>query len=254
MLSFKIYFITGANRGIGLQLVTQLLGKPNVKVVATARKPEAALELKELASKYQGCLAVVPLDASDQKSIEALPSHINKTFAGEEGIDVYIANAAIADSYYKVLDTPRQTIIDHFNVNVLGSIETLKVVKPFLDKRNSARQIIFISSGAGSVGGYIPLPVAGYGNSKASINYFTRALASELDGEGYTVVAIHPGVVSTDMGNYGITEAAKNGMDMKTFGVITPAESASAQLKVFDNLDKSKSSKFFSYTGDELPW
>ena len=67
----SVFIVTGGNRGLGLEHVKQFLEKSKVKVVATARQPEKADDLQDLAKQYHDRLTIVKLDNGDEASIEA---------------------------------------------------------------------------------------------------------------------------------------------------------------------------------------
>ncbi|CAG85936.2 DEHA2C04598p [Debaryomyces hansenii CBS767] len=252
MTKQTVYFITGGNRGIGFNLVKELSERENNVVITTARKPEDATELNKLI-KSNSNVHVVKLDVSSKQS--------NLDAAGEvakiaEGIDVFISNAAIADSYKTVLETDEELWTSHWKTNVLGSIFSYQAFYPLLAKGND-KQIIFISSLVGSIGGFFDASVSAYGQSKAALNYTTKEISFELREQGFTVVAVHPGMVSTDMGNHGKSRILKSAPHLKDAIeglVINPETSASSLLSVIDKLSTDDNGKFISYDGSELPW
>lgn len=247
----KSYFISGANRGIGYFLVKELVeNEKDVLVFATARNPDEATELKELKSKH-GNIEILKLDVSSEESVKALDGQLKAVAV--DGIDVFISNAGIGDSYYTVKDAPRDVYLGHFITNTLGPVLLFQVLYPYLFKKET-RQIAFISSLAGSIGGYFPLSSSGYGASKAALNYVTKEISSELDKENFTVVAVHPGMVSTDMGKYGVSKFSDELKEVAKSLSITPEDSAQQQLKVFNGLTRESNGKFLSYTGEELVW
>ncbi len=253
--SGKVYFITGANRGIGYQLAKQLSeANPENVIIGTARDPSKATELKSLASSNPK-IHIVKLDVTSEESISELDSQLTKV--APQGIDTFIANAAISDSYQPVLETPKSNWLSHYTTNVLGPIEITKVVYPYLLKRET-RQLIYTSSLVGSLSGFFPLSTAAYGQSKSALDHTVLTLSFELKDQGFTVVAVHPGGVQTDMGNYGLPKLLKNHPEAGKLlmeGSISAEQSASDQIhKVYEKLTKESSGKFFNYDGSELPW
>ncbi|ODQ58916.1 hypothetical protein WICANDRAFT_63423 [Wickerhamomyces anomalus NRRL Y-366-8] len=253
--SAKVYFITGVNRGIGFQIVKQLSeANPENIIIGTARDPTKATELQSLASSNPN-IHILKLDVASEESIAALDAQLAPI--AKDGIDTFISNAAISDSYHPVLETPKSNWYAHYNTNVIGPIEVSKVLYPYLLKKET-RQLIYCSSLVGSLSGFFPISTAAYGQSKAALNHTVLTLSHELKDKGFTVVAVHPGNVSTDMGNYGMDTLSKNHPELGKKLVesyITPEASASYQIHdVFEKLTKESNGKFFNYDGSDYPW
>ncbi|KAK6199594.1 uncharacterized protein RJT21DRAFT_87476 [Scheffersomyces amazonensis] len=253
-MSGHTYFITGANRGIGFEITKYYsnLSKDN-KIVATARDPSKAAELKELAAK-NGNIEIIPLAIDNDESVAAIDSELTKI--GVDGIDIYVANAAISDSYYTVLDCPKDVWLNHYTVNSLAPILVLQKLHKYLLKKQT-RKIAFISSGIGSLTRFLPTPISAYGQSKAALNFSVIELSHELKPEGFNVVAITPGVVATGMGTYGrekILKASPEIADIIDSITITPEQSGTNVAKLIDNLKSEDNGKFFSYDGTEYPY
>lgn len=171
-------------------------------------------------------------------------------------IDVFISNAAIADSYKTVLEADEELWTSHWKTNVLGSIFLYQAFYPLIAKGNK-KQIIFVSSLAGSIGGFFDVSVSAYGQSKAALNYTTKEISFELREKGFTVVAVHAGMVSTDMGNHGKNSLIASAPHLKDVieGLgISPESSVSSLLSLVDKLSTDDNGKFISYDGSELPW
>jgi len=252
--SSKTYFITGTNRGIGFQLVSQLITKfPNSTILATVRDPSKESSLTKLASSNSN-IHIIKLDITSLDSIHALPTQLDQL--GIKGIDTVISNAAIADSYTTILETNPQVWLNHYTTNVLGPIELTKILYPYL-KLNKFKQIIFTSSVVGSLSAFFPVSTSAYGQSKAALNHTVLSLSNELGPEGFTVIAVHPGAVKTDMGNYGLGLMSKNHPEVGDWikeNSITVEKSAEEQINnVICKLD-GKNGKFLSYTGEEIPY
>lgn len=252
MTKQTVYFITGGNRGIGFNLVKQLSERKDNVVITTARKPEDATELNNLI-KANSNVHVVKLDVTSKQSNLDAVEEVEKLV---EGIDVFISNAAVSDSYKTVLETDEDVWTSHWKTNVLGSIFLYQAFYPLLTKGKD-KKIIFISSLAGSIGTFFDVSVSAYGQSKAALNYTTKEISFELREQGFTVVAVHPGMVSTDMGSYGKENILKSSPGLKDIVeamVITPETSALSLLSVFDKLSKDDNGKFIGYDGSELTW
>lgn len=252
MTKQTVYLITGGNRGIGFNYVKQISQRENSVVITTARKPEEATELNQLI-KSNPNVHVVELDVRSKQSNLNAATEVAKLV---DGIDVFISNAAIADSYKTVLEADEEVWTSHWRTNVLGTIFLYQAFYPLIAKGNK-KQIIFISSAGGSIGGFFETSISAYGQSKAALNYTAKEISFELRDEGFTVVAIHPGMVTTDMGIYGKENIIKSTPELKEAidsMVITPETSASSLLSVFDNLSPDDNGKFIGHDGSEIPW
>ncbi|RLV86996.1 hypothetical protein JA9_001153 [Meyerozyma sp. JA9] len=247
----KTYFLTGANRGIGLSMAKQLAQDPNVKLIATARNPSGATELQDLA-KTNAHVKVVQLDVSDENSIKKAVLEVAKL---TDSIDVFVNNGAIGQAFSPVLKTPKEQWVNHYNTNVVGPILLLQQIYPLI---KGDKKIIFISSLVGSLGTTLPISFSAYGQSKAALNYSIKDLGKEIGKEGYTVVAVHPGVVGTDMGQDAGRllgeEDPSAGAFFESAEVLTPDQSAESLIDLFKGLTQESNGKFFSYDKSELPW
>lgn len=254
-MSGKVYFITGASRGIGFELVKRLSDSQNT-VIACARNPDTSTQLNEFAKEHKN-VHIVKLDVSSKSSIEQLDSQLSKV--ASDGIDVFVSNAGIAtsESYSPVLSTDWDTWTDHLTTNTIGAVFAAKAVYPFLLQKQT-RQIFFISSLAGSLTGFLEqLSTSAYGASKSALNFAALSLASELKPEEFTVVAIHPGVVKTDLFDTVNANILKYHPEIKEWfetATINPEQSAEGLLEVFRSTTKDSNGKFIDYQGNEMPY
>ncbi|KAH3667938.1 hypothetical protein OGAPHI_001692 [Ogataea philodendri] len=212
------YFIAGASRGIGLELAKQLSDDQNNTVIASYRS--SAPELLELAKKSN--VSTVVLDVDDQSSIEKLPEQL-----GDIAIDVAIMNAGIARSFSPVANTPRHQWIDHFVTNAVGPAMVFQQIQSLVEKAPSPKAY-FVSTAAGSIQTSLPVSTSAYGASKAALNFIVRKLSEEVPK--ITFVALHPGMVATDMGMFAVDILSAGNDEIKSMleGVsITPELSAS---------------------------
>ncbi|CCH44629.1 3-oxoacyl-[acyl-carrier-protein] reductase [Wickerhamomyces ciferrii] len=253
-MSGKVYFISGANRGIGYDFAKQLSSISSNTVIATARDPASATDLQELA-KSNPKVHIVKLDVADEHSFEQLDDQLKNIAAN--GIDVLISNAGIAQSFQPLLETPKERLVNHFNVNAVGPILLVKALYKYLQK-SQTKHIAFISSLAGSINDFVPFSTSAYGQSKAALNYAIKEFSFELESEGFTVVALHPGVVSTDMNINAFQYFKENKPEvlelMKDYESLTPEESAKRLLKTITTLSKESNGKFFDENGKEVSY
>lgn len=246
------YLITGATRGIGLEFARQLSEDPENKVIASARNLNRAGKLEELADLKKN-LFIVELEVGNPESTDKLAKQLFKI---DSGIDVFIHNAGIAlpESAGLTINIGREVWLEQYKVNVLGPIEVFKAVYPLLIKRKT-RKVAFLSSVAGSLSEFVPLPFGAYGQSKAALNYTIKHIAVELQSESFTVLSTHPGLVKTDMGNDAVasfdkvlSEEAVNRLKSRA---ITAEQSVSGLLKVISKAKVEDSGKFFYHDESE---
>lgn len=231
--------ITGTNRGIGLELAKQYAEK-GWDVIATARNPDTASELKALAAKHAK-LKIEKLDVTDVKAIEALAAKYKGT-----AIDVVINNAGTLG------DVPKQTagtldqaeFLAILNANTFGALKVSEVFKPHL-AASQMKKVFAMTSGLGSSeltarrGGFLA-----YRASKAALNVSFRALAADWRADGIMVGIIAPGMVETDL-------LRASGFRGKG---ITTEESAAGMIKVIDAMTLETNGKALNYDGQPIPW
>jgi NAD(P)-dependent dehydrogenase (short-subunit alcohol dehydrogenase family) len=236
-------FITGANRGIGLEFARQYLSRGD-RVVATCRDPKSAKELTKLAKAHRDRLLIVPMDVSDEASIKSARDAI-KPHA--ESIDVLINNAGVYAVKVGKDGQPAEKLgdlkfDDALSVLRTNAVAPLLVAQSLMDllHEGEAPKIVNITSGYGSVssndGGF---PYY-YAASKAALNMFMRSLSGDPAARGLITILMSPGWVKTDMGTDAAPLAAK--------------ESVAGMIKVIDNLTGDDNSRFLNWKGEEQPW
>jgi NAD(P)-dependent dehydrogenase (short-subunit alcohol dehydrogenase family) len=226
--------ITGANRGIGLALATDLI-KGGYHVLAATRSPAKAAALKKLSGKS---LDIIELDVNSDGSVCAAASTVA---ALAPGLDVLVNNAALfpEEGDESIFDMKLEHFREAFETNVLGVIRVTRAFFPLLAKGSQPR-IVNISSGAGSVAGKDDHGYYAYSASKAALNMVTRAMAAEFRPKGICVVAMTPGWVKTEMGGPNAP--------------LTPEESARAIARTITTLTMEKTSLFIDRTGREVEY
>ncbi|KAG9334395.1 hypothetical protein JZ751_008144 [Albula glossodonta] len=243
--------ITGASRGLGLQMVKNLV-KSNerpARVIATARNPAAAKELQDLAKDCSG-LHIVTLDVVSQESIDTAVQEVT-SLVGEKGLNCLINNAAINIS--TDLETVNfEAMMKTFESNAVSPLMVTKAFLPLL--RSAAQQgsgmgihratVVNISSVLGSIelnwGPGATFRSHAYRTSKAALNMVTRCLASDLRSDGILCMSLHPGWVRTDMGG------PQADLDVE--------ESIESVLSVIAGLSEKDQGEFRNYLGKSLPW
>ena len=194
-----IALVTGANRGIGLEVVRQLAERGFTAVLGS-RDPERGRNAAEAlaADGLQGVEAR-RLDVDDPDSVRELARELDGEFGR---LDVLVNNAAILyDTWQSGVDADLEVVHRAFETNVFGAWRTTQACLPLL-RRSSHGRIVNVSSGAGSLSG-MGAGTPAYSVSKAALNALTRILAAELRGDGILVNAVCPGWVATDMGGPG---------------------------------------------------
>jgi NAD(P)-dependent dehydrogenase (short-subunit alcohol dehydrogenase family) len=197
-LNDTIAIVTGANRGIGLEVVRQL-AQLGVTVILGSR--ELSKGEQAAAPMIADGLKVLPrrLDVTDQKSIDALKDQVEAEFGR---LDILINNAAILyDSWQHGVDADLDVVRQAFETNTLGPWRMCKAFIPLLRRSKSGR-IVNVSSEAGSLASMRGGTPA-YSVSKAALNALTLTLAGELRDTGILVNSVCPGWVATDMGGAG---------------------------------------------------
>jgi NAD(P)-dependent dehydrogenase (short-subunit alcohol dehydrogenase family) len=193
-----IALVTGANRGIGLELVRQL-AVDGFTAVLGARDPDKGAAATE-ALRAQGLDVVsMRLDVADDDSVAALASELERELGA---LDVLVNNAAIHyDTWERGVDADLGVVHEAFETNVFGAWQTTQACLPLL-RRSRRGRIVNVSSQAGSLAS-MGAGAPAYSISKAALNALTRVLAAELRPDGILVNSVCPGWVATDMGGPG---------------------------------------------------
>jgi NAD(P)-dependent dehydrogenase (short-subunit alcohol dehydrogenase family) len=231
------YLVTGANRGLGLEFVRQLLARGD-SVAACCREPGKAAELKSLAKSGGEQLKVYALDVTDPDAIAKLPSQLEKEGAK---IDVLINNAGVAAEHEDLGGFEAETMQRVLLINSIAPMLVTQAMIPILEKSGNSPKVICITSGLGSITQAEGLMYGlSYGMSKAALNMGVKKLSSELKGRGIAILALHPGWVQTDMGGAGAP--------------LKPPESIRGMLEVIDKLSVQQTGRFVDYSGKQVPW
>ncbi len=187
----RVALVTGANRGIGLEVCRQL-ARRGARVFLGARdhsKGEAE------ARRIGGDVSAVALDVDDPDAPFRLAAAIGP-------VDVLINNAGVHyDTWEAALNADWRIVREAFETNLFGAWRMAQAFAPEMRARGWGR-IVNVSSGAGSLAS-MGAGTPAYATSKAALNALTRVLAGELAGSGVLVNAVCPGWVATDMGGAG---------------------------------------------------
>jgi NAD(P)-dependent dehydrogenase (short-subunit alcohol dehydrogenase family) len=223
--------ITGANRGIGFELVKQYAGD-GARVFACCRSPESAGALQSFAAKAGGGrVAIHPLDVTDPAEMIALKQQLGST-----PIDILINNAGISDGHETGVDYEIWEKV--FRVNSIAPYRVATTFRANL-AASSEKKLATISSQLGSIAENTGGRTA-YRSSKAAVNQVMKGLAVEYRAYGITVIILHPGWVRTDMGG--------------PQAPVSAGDSARGLKRVIAAATLETTGKFIDYQGKELPW
>ncbi len=224
--------ITGANRGIGLELVRQYLSRGD-SIHAGVRTPERSGELAALAESSRGRLRIHACDVVSEESVRAFAAAVS------EPVDLLINNAGVRSRPDGLREFDAEDVTRTFQVNAVGALRVAGALLPMLRRARGAK-IANISSGLGSIADNSWGGAYGYRMSKAALNMASRSLAHDLREEAIIAVALSPGWVQTDMGG---SEAP------------TPvSESAAGLIGLIDRLTLEESGGFFGFRGERIAW
>jgi len=223
----KTILITGANRGLGLELARQYTAT-GWQVIGTARTLASAEELRGLG------VQVMQLDVTDQESVDRLALELH-----DRSIDVLINNAGIQRMAWTVPEINFDDVEQSLAVNTVGPMRVTHALLPLL-QRGQLKKIINITSNLGSINDNTNGGFYGYRESKAALNMFSRSLAAELKPSGFICIALHPGWVQTDMGG-------------PNAPLLAP-EAVQGMRRVIDNLTPEDNGTFWTYAGEQMAW
>lgn len=223
--------ITGAGRGIGLELARQHV-EAGDRVIALVRNPAGAAKLADLAASSGGRLTVHAMDVADDASVRAGAAET----AGEP-VDVLYNVAGVAGPEGAELESADWDAWDEtFRIMVQGP---LRVLQAFLPRLGAGSKVINITSQLAAstwpYGGFYA-----YAGAKAALNRMMRSVATDLKERGVIVGLVHPGWVQTDMGGEGAD--------------ITPVESAAGIRKVAADWTLDTSGDFLKWNGEPHAW
>jgi NAD(P)-dependent dehydrogenase (short-subunit alcohol dehydrogenase family) len=243
IMSAQTWFISGASRGIGYELVKIASSNPNYTVFAGARNPSQATALQQLTTERSN-VHLVKHEAASTTDAAAVAKTIAEVSGG---LDVAIANAGIGTDWRKITEVDTDGLVEHLKVNSVGPLILFQRLYPLFLKRQT-RKFIAISSMAGSITNILPIPTSVYGSSKATLNFLTRAIHAENSGEGFIAFPIHPGMANTDGGS-----AVGKLFRMEKLPM-SPQESAQAVFHVVDTATSEQSGRFLNFDGTDLVW
>jgi NAD(P)-dependent dehydrogenase (short-subunit alcohol dehydrogenase family) len=225
------WVVSGASRGIGLELVRQLVARGE-RVTASVRNEAARDVLLASLAAQHARVETKLFDMRDSAAIDAAA----RTIAGP--IDVIVANAGVGGpSPQTPLEVDLEKALDVFSINTLGPLRLVCALLPHLNGANP--RIALVSSRLGSTTDVRPASAV-YAASKAALNKLAQCLAEELKPRGIVVVALHPGWVRTDMGGHSAP--------------LSVQESASGIIATLDALTLADTGSFIDHRGESVAW
>lgn len=191
----RVVVVTGANRGLGLEVVRQCAARGDT-VVLGSRDVDGG---RRAAVGLGDGVRPVALDVTDVDGLAAAADEVDRAFGR---VDALVNNAAIHyDTWQNAVDVDLGVVREAWETNVLGAWQTTLAFLPLL-RRSAHPRVVMVSSESGSLasmGGGTPA----YAVSKAALNALTRTLAGDLRRDGVLVNAVCPGWTATDMGGRG---------------------------------------------------
>jgi NAD(P)-dependent dehydrogenase (short-subunit alcohol dehydrogenase family) len=228
--------VTGANRGLGLEYVRQLLARGQ-RVVATCRQPGRATDLNALAGEHPGRLHVLPLDVASARSREALVGELPLVLGEDARLALLVNNAGVLHSGERWGHVEEAVLEDSLRTNLIGPFLLTQALAPWLADGGTVADM---SSMMSAMSTRTEFRAPSYCISKAAQNMATVMLARALAPRGIKVVALCPGWVHTDMGG--------------DKAPVAPAESVAGLLRVIDGLSLDDSGRFFNWQGEAMAW
>ncbi|MFP3910157.1 MAG: SDR family oxidoreductase [Archaeoglobaceae archaeon] len=220
MMDKRIAVVTGANKGIGLEIVKQLAEK-GITAVLTSRDEIKGKKASEDLKKHGLDVLYHQLDVTDDLSIKRLADYVEHELGK---LDILVNNAGInIDENKNTLNVDMGTVRKTMETNFYGPFRVSQALLPLLLKSDDAR-IINISSGLGALSSPIsehhPFPV--YSISKTALNALTVNMASDLRNTNVKVNSACPGWVRTDMGGPHAHKSPQEGADTAVWLATTP--------------------------------
>lgn len=217
----RIAVVTGANRGIGLEVVRQMSAL-GIHVLLTARDSEKGLTAVDQLKHAGQAVEFFKLDVTIPADIEALKRRLERVWGR---LDILVNNAGVfldprTPGKAGVLQGNPDTVRRTFEVNVLGPLQLIQAVLPLM-RKNGYGRIVNVSSGMGALSEMGPGYPA-YRISKTALNALTRLTSEEVQQENILVNAASPGWVKTDMGGPGATRSVQDGADTITWLATLP--------------------------------
>jgi NAD(P)-dependent dehydrogenase (short-subunit alcohol dehydrogenase family) len=237
----KVALITGANKGIGLEIARQL-GTQGITVLLGVRDENRGREAAESLQAEHIDAHVVQLDVTKQDTIDRAASQIESEFGK---LDILVNNAGIAIDRVPPSQLDIEVLRRTYDTNVFGVFAVTKAMLPLLHKSDAGR-IVNMSSGLASLAQnsdpnyeYAQIKLLAYNSSKTALNAMTIQFAHELKATPIKVNSADPGYVATDINEYR--------------GPRTVQQGATAAVRLATLPDDGPTGSFFDENGI-VPW
>ena len=222
------WVITGTNRGIGLELVRQLLARGEY-VEAGVRDLDRAHDVHALGELAEGRLRVLQCDVGDDASVRAFADAI-----GPIAVDVLVNSAGVMGEMQSLEGLDMLDVHRTFDIDALGPLRVTRALLPAL-QRSATPRVVSITSGMGSISDNTSGGAYGYRMAKAALNMANKSMSVDLRARDVVCVVVNPGWVQTDMGGRGAP---------------TPVEDSVAKMiALADALTIADTGKFLDWTG-----
>ncbi|KZV90090.1 NAD(P)-binding protein [Exidia glandulosa HHB12029] len=234
------WFVTGASRGIGLELTKQTAANANNTVFASCRSPSSATALNDIATSNKN-VHVLPLDVEDEVSVRNAVDSVKKLLPAGVGIDYLINNAGFAANDHLKTTEP-EALEAHFKTHVSGSFRVFRAFVPLV-QASERKVVVTVSSELGSMahvedhsklGEWFP----SYAIAKAATNMLSKKIA--VTYPDIISFAFAPGWIKTDLGGPTATYEVH--------------DAVARHIKVYEGATKEISGKFINQFGQEVPW
>lgn len=255
----KKIFVTGADRGLGYELVSKLLQDGHIVFAGKYRTQWN--DLDKLHEKYSDKLHIISLDVSSNSSVRDAAEYVK---ANTQVIDVLINNAAVClsdfgkDIFSKLTDSDFEKMLTEYNINALGALRVTNSLIELITKSYD-RLILNISSEAGSIGTCWRTTGFGYCMSKTAMNMQSALVLNSIRSQhGGEVINIHPGFMQSVIG-VADTSADMPHVDMSSdIKFFTTPENTAQHICELINGDHDRYTKdkpaFINYLGDSITW
>jgi NAD(P)-dependent dehydrogenase (short-subunit alcohol dehydrogenase family) len=233
------YFLTGANRGIGLEFVRQLASKPNTTIIAGVRSKHNDISSLQALNTSKN-IHIIECDVSSSDSLSSLEFRVAEILSRTgSNLDAIFNIAGInATSSDTSLTLTSDSLANHMQTNVFGPAKIVQSLARYLAR---GATVLNMTSGLGSLTVATDVTkCCTYSMSKAALNMLTLHQAKDLKAAGVKVVCMDPGWVKTRMGGKG--------------AMIEAEVSVGSILDVVRGLREADSGKYFRYDGSIVPW
>jgi len=221
----RVAVITGSNKGLGFEIARQLAKLENVQVIISSRDEAKGLEAREKLAQQGLEVDYLPLDVTDEKSVENFVSALRKQYGR---VDILVNNAGVNPAKEaeesSVLTVKLDTVLSTFAVNTVGPLRICQALIPVMKDRNYGR-IVNVSTEMASLNSIANdfYPIApSYRLSKIGLNGLACLLAKELKGTNILINNYSPGWMKTDIGGSDAPLTAEEGAQTAVYLATLP--------------------------------